>query len=303
MCGWSTRRARGSSLERRRPSADRHVRRHRLLFREQVILRAWFLKSPRWGARRRGHRYIPGLADFVPMVKGTRQSDRRLPGRVGRRREGHRRRARGSKVHNDTSGVATSSSPTTPLHRSGARVALFPQNCEQKPPRHESKDPVDRRDDDLLKVVPENPRQAFDMHKVIFSLVDDRRFFAMKPSGAQTSSPACCVAVSHRHRANNSMFYGGILDVNTSDKALASSTSATPSTSPALSPKRARLQAAPRSSSRHHSPRREDALRGGESAVPKFTVTFAGVWRRLLRDERPRYEPDLAGRLARLEIG
>ena len=42
-------------------------------------------------------------------------------------------------------------------------------------------DPVDRRDDALLDLVPDSPRRAYDMYKVIRSLVDHGVIFDLKP--------------------------------------------------------------------------------------------------------------------------
>jgi acetyl-CoA carboxylase carboxyltransferase component len=172
-----------------------------------------------------GTAYIPGLADFVPMVKGTSSiaigGPYLVESTVGEKVS--EEELGGSKIHNDISGVADAEYPDDKTCLAAIReyLSFFPSYCEEKPPRRMSADPADRRDDDLLKVVPENPRQAFDMHKVILSLVDERKFFPMKPRWAKNlvtgfgridGWPVGFVA-------NNSMFYGGVLDVNSSDKA------------------------------------------------------------------------------------
>ena len=79
------------------------------------------------------------------------------------------------------------STPTTrpASPRCASTSASSPRTASSGRPDGKSADPIDRRDDDLLKIVPENPRQAFDMHKVILSLVDDRRFFPIKPRFAR----------------------------------------------------------------------------------------------------------------------
>src|SRR6266542_2401086 len=41
-------------------------------------------------------------------------------------------------------------------------LSFFPSNCEQGPPRAESSDPIDRLDEELLDIVPESPRHAYD---------------------------------------------------------------------------------------------------------------------------------------------
>ena len=56
-------------------------------------------------------------------------------------------------------------------------LGYFPSHCQEKPPQRQGGDPADRREESLLTAVPDNPRQAFDMHKVITALVDEGRFF------------------------------------------------------------------------------------------------------------------------------
>jgi acetyl-CoA carboxylase carboxyltransferase component len=129
----------------------------------------------------------------------------------------------GSRVHAELSGNADAEYPDEAACLAAVRqyLSFFPSHCEQKPSRAPCSDPVDRRDEELLEVVPENPRQAFDIHKVIRPLLDDRRFFPIKDRFARNivtglgrigGYPIGVVA-------NNSMFYGGVLDVNSSDKA------------------------------------------------------------------------------------
>src|SRR5262249_11629206 len=64
------------------------------------------------------------------------------------------------------------------------------------------------------------PRRAFDMHKVILPLLDDRRFFPIKPRFAPNLITGLGRIAGHPIGivANNSMVLGGVLDVNASDK-------------------------------------------------------------------------------------
>lgn len=196
------------------------------LFREQVVLSGVVPQvAAMVGPGAAGTAYIPGLADFVPMVKGNSSiaigGPYLVESVVGEKVT--EEELGGSKVHNELSGVADAEYPDdkTCLEAIREYLSFFPSHCEQKPPRAPSSDPFDRRDDDLLKVVPENPRQAFDMHKVILSLVDDRKFFPLKPRWARNLITGLARIDGYPIGivANNSMFFGGILDVNTSDKA------------------------------------------------------------------------------------
>jgi acetyl-CoA carboxylase carboxyltransferase component len=196
------------------------------LFREQVVMSGVVPQvAAMVGPGAAGTAYIPALADFVPMVKGTSSiaigGPYLVESVVGEKVT--EEELGGSKVHNELSGVADAEYPDDAACLTAIReyLSFFPSNCEEKPPRRQSSDPFDRRDEELLKVVPDSPRQAFDMHKVILSLVDDRKFFPLKPRFARNIITGLAridgwpVGIV----ANNSMFLGGILDVNASDKA------------------------------------------------------------------------------------
>jgi acetyl-CoA carboxylase carboxyltransferase component len=196
------------------------------LFREQVVMSGVVPQvAAMVGPGAAGTAYIPGLADFVPMVKGISSiaigGPYLVESVVGEKVT--EEELGGSRVHAELSGNADAEYPDEAACLAAVRqyLSFFPSHCEQKPSRAPCSDPVDRRDEELLEVVPENPRQAFDIHKVIRPLLDDRRFFPIKDRFARNivtglgrigGYPIGVVA-------NNSMFYGGVLDVNSSDKA------------------------------------------------------------------------------------
>ncbi|HSG88558.1 MAG TPA: carboxyl transferase domain-containing protein [Pseudomonadales bacterium] len=60
-----------------------------------------------------------------------------------------------------------------------AFLSFLPASVWELPPRRTCTDPVDRCDDWLLSAVPRNRRMAFDMRRVIRSVVDDGDFFEM----------------------------------------------------------------------------------------------------------------------------
>jgi acetyl-CoA carboxylase carboxyltransferase component len=194
------------------------------LFREQVVMSGVVPQvAAMVGPGAAGTAYIPALADFVPMVKGTSSiaigGPYLVESVVGEKVT--EEELGGSKVHNELSGVADAEYPDDAACLTAIReyLSFFPSHCEEKPPRRPTSDPFDRRDEDLLKVVPDSARQAFDMHKVILSLVDDRKFLPLKPRFARNLITGLAridgwpVGIV----ANNSMFLGGILDA--ADKA------------------------------------------------------------------------------------
>jgi acetyl-CoA carboxylase carboxyltransferase component len=196
------------------------------LFQEQVVMSGVVPQvAAMVGPGAAGTAYIPALADFVPMVKGT--SSLAIGGPylvesvVGEKVT--EEELGGSKVHTEVSGVADAeyADDATCIAAVREYLGFFPSHCEEKPPRRASSDPFDRRDEALLSVVPESPRQAYDMHKVILSLVDDRKFFPIKPRFARNLITGLARIDGYPLGvvANNPMHLGGILDVNSADKA------------------------------------------------------------------------------------
>jgi len=196
------------------------------LFREEVVLSGSVpLVAGMLGPGAAGTAYIPGLADYVPMVKGT--SSMAIGGpylvesTVGEKVT--EEELGGSKIHNELSGVADGefADDATCIRAIREYLGFFPSHCGDQPPRQKTADPITRGDEALLDVVPDNPKRAYDMHKVIDAIVDDRRFFPMKAKWARNlitglaridGRPVGIVA-------SNPLFYGGVLDVNASDKA------------------------------------------------------------------------------------
>ncbi len=196
------------------------------LFREQVTLSGVVPQvAAMVGPGAAGTAYIPALADFVPMVKGNSSiaigGPYLVESTVGEKVS--EEELGGSKIHNEISGVADQeyADDATCLKAIREYLSFFPSHCDDRPPVRGPRDAPLAMGDAILGVVPENPRQAFDVHKVILHLVDEGQFFAMKPKWARNivtgfgrigGFPVGIVA-------NNSMFYGGVLDVNASDKA------------------------------------------------------------------------------------
>src|SRR5467141_3611284 len=141
------------------------------LFREQVVLSGVVPQvAAMVGPGAAGTAYIPGLADFVPMVRGT--SSMAIGGpylvksMIGE--EVSEEALGGSKVHTEVSGVADLETASDAECLAAVRqyLSYFPSRCGEKPPRRSSSDPAERRDESLLDVVPENPRQAYDVLEV-----------------------------------------------------------------------------------------------------------------------------------------
>jgi acetyl-CoA carboxylase carboxyltransferase component len=196
------------------------------LFREQVAMSGVVpMVAAMLGHCAAGTAYIPALADFVPMVKGT--SSMALGGRhlvkaaVGE--DVTEEEMGGSAVHTKISGVADLevADDAECLRIVRDYLSYFPQHNGERPPIKATTDPADRRTEELYELVPTAPRRAYDMRKVVHEIVDDGAVFWMKPDWAKNlvtglarfgGQPVGIVA-------NQPMVLGGALDVNAADKA------------------------------------------------------------------------------------
>lgn len=196
------------------------------LFREQVIMSGVVPQvAAMVGPGAAGTAYIPGLADFVPMVKGT--SSMALGGPplvkavVGE--EISEQDLGGSKVHTKESGVADvevkDDEECIKLVRD--YLSYFPSNCDEKPPIVESSDDPHRRDDKLLEIVPDSPRKPYDIRKLIELIVDNGRMLEIKPKFARNIITALSRmgGMSVGIIANQPKYLAGALDNNSADKA------------------------------------------------------------------------------------
>src|SRR5687768_4789407 len=164
------------------------------LFREEVVMSGVVPQiAALMGPCAAGTAYIPGLADFVPMVKG--RGSMALAGphltKAVTGEDVTQEELGGSKIHTRISGVGDLEvdSDEECIEAIKTYLSFMPQNCEEKPPLREAADPVDRKDDELLDVLPESPRKPYDMYDVIRRIVDDGFYFDLKPKLARTLIP------------------------------------------------------------------------------------------------------------------
>ena len=172
-----------------------------------------------------GTAYIPGLADFVPMVKETSSMSlggaRLVKAATGEETTDHD--MGGSQVHCYVSGVGDLEVDDDAVCVASVRAFLsfLPSSCDGTPPRHACSDARDRRVEDFAKLVPTSPRAAYDMRKVLKRLADDGDVFEVKPTFAKNIITALvrfdgrsCGVV-----ASQPMSKGGALDNDAADKA------------------------------------------------------------------------------------
>ncbi|HZB06240.1 MAG TPA: acyl-CoA carboxylase subunit beta [Thermoleophilaceae bacterium] len=196
------------------------------LFREEVIMSGVVPQvAALMGPCAAGTAYIPGLADFVPMVKG--RGSMALAGphltKAVTGEDVTQEELGGSRIHTRVSGVADLEvgSDEECIEAVRGYLSFFPQNCEEAPPLLEPSDPVDRMDEELLDVLPDSPRKPYDMYDVIGRIVDDGDWFDLKPRWARTII-TCLARLGGRPVgivANQPKHLGGILENDSADKA------------------------------------------------------------------------------------
>ena len=196
------------------------------LFYEQVLMSGVVPQvAAMMGPCAAGTAYIPGLADFVPMVKDTSSMSlggaRLVEAATGEKTTDHA--MGGSQIHCHISGVGDLEVEDDPACIAAVREFLgyIPSNNRETAPRRPSEDPRDRRIGDIGKIVPANPRAAYDMRKVIRRLVDDGRWMEIKPTWARNLVTGLGRFDGHSTGivASQPMVKGGALDVDAADKA------------------------------------------------------------------------------------
>jgi propionyl-CoA carboxylase beta chain len=168
--------------------------------------------------------YSPAITDFVYMVRGLSYMFVTGPNVVKTvtHEEVDFERLGGADVHAGTSGVAhfVTDSELECLTAIRSLVSYLPSNNLDGPPSRSTADPHDRRDEELLDVVPDNPTKPYDMHDVIRRVVDGGEFLEVHREFAGNllvglarlgGRPVGIVA-------NQPAILAGVLDINASLK-------------------------------------------------------------------------------------
>jgi len=97
----------------------------------------------------------------------------------------------------------------------------LPSNNRSPVPFVKSLDPVSRTTESLNDLVPSNPNQPYDMHELIFKMVDDEDFFEIQPEYAKNIIVgfARMGGMSVGIVANQPLVLAGCLDIKSSIKA------------------------------------------------------------------------------------
>ncbi|PVX50829.1 propionyl-CoA carboxylase carboxyltransferase subunit [Balneicella halophila] len=100
-------------------------------------------------------------------------------------------------------------------------LSYLPSNNLEEPPIFKTKDPIDRLEDDLNNIIPDNPNTPYDIKDVIYMLADDQEFLEIHRHYAKNIVVGFIRmgGMAMGVIANQPAFLAGVLDINASRKA------------------------------------------------------------------------------------
>ena len=124
--------------------------------------------------------YSPAITDFTVMVKDSSYMFVTGPDviKTVMHEDVTKEDLGGSLTHNATSGVAhfIARDDADGLALVRELLSFMPQNNQEDPPRVETQDPIDRRDEALDTLVPIEPDKPYDIKEIFTRVVDDGYF-------------------------------------------------------------------------------------------------------------------------------
>ena len=172
-----------------------------------------------------GSVYSPALTDFNIMTRGTSYMFLTGP-KVVKTVTGEdvtQEQLGGASVHATKSGVAHFAVDTEEdgLKLIRHLMSFLPQNNMEEPPLVDCEDPIDRLEDSLNDIIPDEPNRAYDMYEVIGAIIDNGEFLEVHKDYAQNIIVgfARFNGQSVGIIANQPNKMAGVLDINASRKA------------------------------------------------------------------------------------
>ena len=169
--------------------------------------------------------YSPALTDFIIMKEQTSYMFLTGP-KVVKTVTGEDIDAEhlgGASVHATKSGVTHFAAKTEEeaIEMIKSLLSFIPSNNTEEAPSVECDDPINRMEDSLNEIIPDDPNKAYDMYKVIGAITDNGEFFEIQPKFAKNIiiGFARFNGRSVGIVANQPAAYAGVLDVNASRKA------------------------------------------------------------------------------------
>ena len=169
--------------------------------------------------------YSPALTDFVFMIQDISYMFLTGP-KVVKTVTGedvNQETLGGASVHATKSGVAhfKAADDHDLAQKIRHLISFIPQNNLEEAPRVECTDPIDRAEDRLNSILPDNANQAYDMYEVIGAVVDNGELLEVHRDFARN----IIVGFAHMNGqsvgivANQPKWLAGVLDCNASRKA------------------------------------------------------------------------------------
>jgi len=169
--------------------------------------------------------YSPALTDFNIMTKGTSYMFLTGP-KVVKTVTGEdvtQEQLGGATVHASKSGVAhfTVETEEEGLNLIRKLLSFLPQNNMEDTPLLACSDPIDRLEDALNTIIPDNPNKPYDMYEVIGNITDNGEFLEVHRDYAANIIVgfARFNGISVGIVANQPKVLAGVLDINASRKA------------------------------------------------------------------------------------
>jgi acetyl-CoA carboxylase carboxyltransferase component len=169
--------------------------------------------------------YSPALTDFVMMTEQTSYMFVTGP-KVVKTVTGEDISVEdlgGAHVHSTKSGVShfELENEEEGIMLTRKLLSYLPQNNLEEPPLVDTNDPIDRLDEELNNIIPENPNQPYDVKEVIYSIVDDNEFLEVHRNYAKNIVVGFCRmgGASVGVIANQPNYLAGVLDCDASKKA------------------------------------------------------------------------------------
>ncbi len=192
---------------------------------DQVRMSGWVpMVAAAMGPSYAGHANIAGLCDFVVMTEKTSSMG------VGGT---HLVRASlgidithfelgGPQMHGEVSGVADmlAKDDADCIAKVKEFLSFFPGNAGEPTPVMPCDDPVNRREEKLLDIVPFSHNRVYDMYRVIRAIVDQGAIFDVKPLWGKNMI-TCLARLNGRPVgivANQPMCMAGVIDTPASEK-------------------------------------------------------------------------------------
>jgi len=169
--------------------------------------------------------YSPAITDFTLMTKGTSYMFVTGPNVVKTvtHEQVTSEELGGAMVHASKSGVAhfACENEADVVDKVKRLLSYMPQNNCEDAPWIDTHDPLDRQDEALNHIVPENPNQPYDIKDVITRVVDEGTFLEVHADFAQNIVVgfARLGGRSIGIIANQPAVLAGVLDINSSAKA------------------------------------------------------------------------------------